>query len=60
MSYQTLLYRPEGPIATITLNRPDRLNTIVPPMPDELEHAVHASVRGPEVRGPRSARSRCS
>jgi hypothetical protein len=29
-----------GPIATITLNRPDRLNTIVPPMPDEFEAAT--------------------
>ena len=35
MSYETLLYDTDGPIATITLNRPERLNTIVPPMPDE-------------------------
>ena len=40
MSYETLLYAVDGPIATITLNRPERLNTIVPPMPDELEDAV--------------------
>ena len=37
MSYETLLYDVDGAVATITLNRPDRLNTIVPPMPDELE-----------------------
>jgi enoyl-CoA hydratase len=43
MSYETLLYDTDGPIATITLNRPERLNTIVPPMPDELEAAVHAA-----------------
>jgi enoyl-CoA hydratase len=43
MSYETLLYDVKNPIATITLNRPDRLNTIVPPMPDELEAAVHAA-----------------
>jgi enoyl-CoA hydratase len=44
MAYETLLYDVDGAIATITLNRPERLNTIVPPMPDELEHAIHAAV----------------
>ena len=42
MSYSTILYAVDGPIATITLNRPDSLNTIVPPMPDEVEDAVTA------------------
>jgi len=41
MAYETLLYDTAGAIATITLNRPERLNTIVPPMPEELEAAVH-------------------
>jgi enoyl-CoA hydratase len=50
MSYETLLYDTEGPIATITLNRPDRLNTIVPPMPDELEAAIDAGVADPNVK----------
>jgi len=40
MNYETLLYHTDGPIATVTLNRPDRLNTIVPPMPDEFEDAI--------------------
>ncbi len=40
MPYETLLYDTDDAIATITLNRPDRLNTIVPPMPDEFEAAV--------------------
>src|SRR6185437_15013787 len=40
MTYETVLYETGGAIATITLNRPERLNTIVPPMPDELEDAV--------------------
>ncbi|HTX46335.1 MAG TPA: crotonase/enoyl-CoA hydratase family protein [Solirubrobacteraceae bacterium] len=45
MSYETLLYHTDGPIATVTLNRPERLNTIVPPMPDEFEDAIrHASL----------------
>jgi enoyl-CoA hydratase len=50
MEFETLLYSVEGATATITLNRPDSLNTIVPPMPDELEAAVHRSVADPEVK----------
>ena len=34
--FETILYSVDGPVATITLNRPERLNTIVPPMPDEV------------------------
>ena len=40
MQLQTLLYETSGQVATITLNRPQQLNTIVPPMPEELELAV--------------------
>jgi len=50
MAYETLLYSAEDGIATITLNRPDRLNTIVPPMHDEIEAAVHEAVRDGEVK----------
>jgi enoyl-CoA hydratase len=50
MSFETLHYAADGPVATITFNRPDRLNTIVPPMPDELEAAVHRAERDPAVR----------
>jgi enoyl-CoA hydratase len=50
MSYETLLYRTADAVATITLNRPERLNTIVPPMPEELEAAVHAAIADPEVK----------
>jgi len=50
VSYQTLLYDARGPVATITLNRPDRLNTIVPPMPEEFEAAVGQATRDPEVK----------
>src|SRR4051794_34802622 len=50
MSYETLLYAVDDAIATITLNRPETLNTIVPPMPDELEDAVNTAVRDPEVK----------
>jgi enoyl-CoA hydratase len=48
--YQTILYSVSGAVATITLNRPERLNTIVPPMPDEVETAVGAAIRDPEVK----------
>ena len=37
---ETVLYDVAGPVATITLNRPEALNTIVPPMTDELEAAA--------------------
>ena len=50
MAYETLISTVDGPIATITLNRPERLNTIVPPMPDEVEHAVEAAVADPAVK----------
>ena len=50
MSYETLLYSVDGPVATLTLNRPDALNTIVPPMPDEVEAAVNAAVRDERVK----------
>jgi enoyl-CoA hydratase len=50
MSYETLRYEVADAIATITFDRPDRLNTIVPPMPDELESAVHRAVADGDVR----------
>jgi enoyl-CoA hydratase len=50
MKFETILYGVEGAIATITLNRPEQLNTIVPPMPDELEAAVNAAVRDEQVK----------
>ena len=50
MSYETILYDVDGAVATITLNRPERLNTIVPPMPDEIEAAVEAAIAAAEVR----------
>ncbi len=50
MPYETILYDVDGAVATITLNRPEQLNTIVPPMPDEIEAAVHEAVRDPNVK----------
>ena len=49
-AYETILYAKEGAVATITLNRPESLNTIVPPMPDEVEAAVGDATRDAEVK----------
>lgn len=49
-TFETVLYAVDGPVATITLNRPDRLNTIVAPMPDELAAAVGLAERDAEVK----------
>jgi enoyl-CoA hydratase len=50
MPYETLLYDAVDAVATITLHRPERLNTIVPPMPQELEDAVHRAVADAQVK----------
>lgn len=50
MSYETVHYAVESPTATITLNRPERLNTIVPPMPDEFVAAMTAATRDDRVK----------
>ena len=50
MSFETIRYATDGPVASITLDRPERLNTIVPPMPDEVEAAVERATRDGEVK----------
>src|SRR3954449_8614457 len=50
MDFETILYAVDGPVATITLNRPEQLNTIVPPMPDEVEAAVGRAAADRAVR----------
>ncbi len=50
MSFETIRYATAGPVATITLDRPERLNTIVPPMPDEVQEAVGRATRDADVR----------
>jgi enoyl-CoA hydratase len=49
-SFETILYAVADEVATITLNRPAQLNTIVPPMPDEVQQAVGEATRAPEVK----------
>ena len=50
MDYQTILYSADDAIATISLNRPDRLNTIVPPMPEEIAAAVDSANLDSDVK----------
>jgi enoyl-CoA hydratase len=50
MAHETILYERQGRIATITLNRPEKFNTIRPPMPEEIERAVIEANSDPEVR----------
>ncbi len=49
-AFQTILYSTERAIATISLNRPEQLNTIVPPMPDEVQAAVALAIRDAAVK----------
>ncbi|MDC8753069.1 enoyl-CoA hydratase-related protein [Erythrobacter sp. sf7] len=41
MSYETIRVEREGPLLTITLNRPERLNAMPPKMADELGQAFY-------------------
>ena len=41
MSYETIKVETSGPLKTITLNRPDRLNAMPPQMADELGEAFY-------------------
>lgn len=41
MSYETILVERDGPLMTITLNRPDRLNAMPPQMADEIGEAFY-------------------
>ena len=52
MDFETILVSKDTPVrvATITLNRPDRLNTLSPQMLDELERALGSLERDDDVR----------
>ncbi|HEY7597344.1 MAG TPA: crotonase/enoyl-CoA hydratase family protein [Actinophytocola sp.] len=50
MTYETILLDVANAVATITLNRPEHLNTIVPPMPDEFENAITTAVHDQSVK----------
>lgn len=48
--YQAIHYEVDGTTAIITLDRPDDMNTIVPPMLDELDAAVCEATRDEKVK----------
>jgi enoyl-CoA hydratase/carnithine racemase len=50
MGYEMILYEQAGPVATITLNRPQTLNAINPQMTAELHAALDAADADPAVR----------
>ena len=50
MHFETLLYETRGPLALITLNRPDKLNAISLAMVDELHAAIAAAAADQAVR----------
>lgn len=50
MTYHTLLYEVADRVATITLNRPDRLNAINDAMPGEIKRSVEEANRDDDVR----------
>ncbi len=49
MTFETLLYEVADRVATITLNRPHRLNAINDTMPGEIRQAVEAANRDDDV-----------
>jgi len=49
--YDQILYEVDDPVATITLNRPDRLNSWTPRMGTEVRHAVARAAADPAVVG---------
>lgn len=50
MPYETIDLSIEDSTAVITLDRPEELNTIVPPMLEELDAAVTSAIRDREVK----------
>ena len=50
MDFETILYKVDAPMAMVTLNRPERLNTIVPPMPEEFEAAIKQATEDETVK----------
>lgn len=48
--YKSILYEEDGPVATITLNRPDVLNALSPELERELHSALDAAAEDDGVR----------
>jgi enoyl-CoA hydratase/carnithine racemase len=50
VTYQHILYEVDQKIATITLNRPDRMNAWTPIMERDVRHAMEAAANDDSVR----------
>jgi enoyl-CoA hydratase/carnithine racemase len=50
MAYETILYEAEGPVLTVTLNRPDKLNAYTGTMGAELEDAFLRADADDDIR----------
>ena len=50
MSYESLLYEIEKNVATITINRPEKMNTWNATVAAELSEALQSANADPEVR----------
>ncbi|MFC2041332.1 enoyl-CoA hydratase/isomerase family protein [Chloroflexota bacterium] len=50
MDYKDIIYSKEGGIATITMNRPDRMNSFSPEMTESLYQAITDAGKDEEVR----------
>lgn len=50
MDYESVRFAVDGPVALLTLNRPDRLNAVTGPMAVEILDAIHRVSRDPDVR----------
>jgi enoyl-CoA hydratase len=51
MTYQTLLFEVRDGVATVTVNRPDKLNALNDQVMAELSDAVERITTAPEIRG---------
>ncbi|MDZ7685766.1 MAG: enoyl-CoA hydratase-related protein [Gammaproteobacteria bacterium] len=49
--YEEILYEVDGPVATITINRPDQMNALTDLTQAEIRHALDASELSSEVVG---------
>ena len=50
MSFETIIYEADQHVATITLNRPERLNAITKQLENELFDALHAADSSEDIR----------
>lgn len=50
MSYSEIIYTAQDGVATVTMNRPDKLNAVTPMLADEMRQAMIAAAKDDAVR----------